>query len=227
MTYIAGINQAQTTANQANAASGSQTSTLGQKEFLTLLVAQMQHQDPLNPTDSTEWTAQLAQYSQLEQSVNMNKTMELLVEGQQNSERLSALSLIGKQALVEGTEFTLGTEPTEIGYRVSGTAVNIEMLIRDLSGRVVAAINPPATGHGNHFVTWDGLDISGQPLPEGRYSIMINAQSGGGGEAAAVTPLVRTQVNGVDLGRDGAVLLTSNGEFPLSAIYGVYGSGNR
>ncbi len=222
MTYIPGTSHVQTAASQTSAPAGDPKQALGQKEFLTLLVAQMQHQDPLKPTDSTEWTAQLAQYSQLEQSVNMNKTMELLVEGQQNSERLSALSLIGKQALVEGTEFTLGAEPAEIGYSVNGTAVNIEMLIKDLSGSVVATITPLETGDGNHLVTWDGLDNNGQPLPEGEYSIMINARGAGEGEIAVVTPMVRTVVNGVDLGENGAVLLTSIGGFPLSAVHGVY-----
>jgi flagellar basal-body rod modification protein FlgD len=152
----------------------------------------------------------------------MNKTVELLVEGQQNAERLSALSLIGRQTLVEGTEFTLGAEPAEIGYRVDGSAVNIEILIRDLSGKVVATINPLETGMGNHLVTWDGLDTNGKPLPEGKYSIMINAQGSETGEIAVVTPLVRTEINGVDLGEDGAILLTSIGGFPLSAIHGVY-----
>lgn len=222
MTYIPGTSQSHTTANQASGNQGKQTTTLGQKEFLTLLVAQMQHQDPLSPTDSTAWTAQLAQYSQLEQSVNMNKTMELLVEGQQNSERLSVLSLIGREALVKGTEFTLGKEPVEIGYRVNGTVTGIEILIKDARGQVVTTINPSETGDGNHFVTWDGLDQNSQPLPEGKYSIMIDAHGSGEGETAAVVPLVRTEVNGVNLGEDGAVLLTSTGEFPLSSIYGVY-----
>ncbi len=226
MTDISGISQSQIAANQTANNSTDQTQTLGQKEFLTLLVAQMQHQNPLSPTESTEWTAQLAQYSQLEQSINMNNTMELLVQGQQNAERLAALSLIGKEALVEGTTFTLANEPVAIGYRITGDVTSFEMLIKNSSGKVVASIIPSERGAGNHFVTWDGLDQDGQPLPEGKYSIMIDTRGGEEGEAAMVVPLIRSTVNGVDLGEYGAVLLTSAGKFPLSAVYGVFDTGS-
>ncbi len=81
--------------------------TLGQDEFLTLLVAQLQNQDPLNPTDATEFTAQLAQYSQLEQLFNLNDAMDGLSAAQTSSQKVSALSLIGKEVVVEDSHFPL------------------------------------------------------------------------------------------------------------------------
>ena len=74
--------------------------TLGQDQFLTLLVAQLQNQDPLNPTDATEFTAQLAQYSQLEQLFNLTDAMDGLTAAQTSSQKVSALSLIGKEVVV-------------------------------------------------------------------------------------------------------------------------------
>ncbi|MCF6186086.1 MAG: flagellar hook assembly protein FlgD [Desulfobulbaceae bacterium] len=220
MTYIPGISQAYTTADQARATED-KGQTLGQDEFLTLLVAQMQNQDPLNPTDSTEWTSQLAQYSQLEQSMNLNTTMDKLVEGQKSSERLSALSLIGKQAVVEGSTFQLGDGSVEIGYRVDGTAGDIKLHIEDSNGRRVSTLYPADRTEGNHFLTWQGMDQNGQHLPVGEYSIVVEAQSTEG-NTVGVSPLVRTDVTGIDLGESGAVLLTDVGEFSLSDIYGVY-----
>ena len=220
MTYIPGISQAYTTADQARATED-KGQTLGQNDFLTLLVAQMQNQDPLNPTDSTEWTSQLAQYSQLEQSMNLNTTMDKLVEGQKSSERLSALSLIGKQAVVEGSTFQLGDGSVEIGYRVDGTAGDIQLHIEDSNGRRVSTLYPADRTSGNHFLTWQGMDENGQHLPAGEYSIVVEAQSTEGG-TVGVSPLVRTDVTGVDLGESGAMLLTDVGEFSLSDIYGVY-----
>ncbi len=220
MTYIPGISQSYTSTNQTTTTDES-SQTLGQDDFLTLLVAQMQNQDPLNPTDSTEWTSQLAQYSQLEQSMNLNTTMDKLVEGQQTSERLSALSLIGKEAVVEGSTFNLDDGSVEIGYRVDGTAGEIQLHIQDSSGRRVSTLYPTDLTSGNHFLTWQGMDQNGEHLPAGEYSIVVEAQSAEGG-TVGVSPLVRTDVTGVDLGESGAILLTSVGEFSLSNIYGVY-----
>jgi flagellar basal-body rod modification protein FlgD len=205
MTYIPEISQSYTTQARATATTEKDSSqTLGQDEFLTLLVAQMQNQDPLNPTDATEWTAQLAQYSQLEQSMHLNDTMEVLVDGQKTTERLSALSLIGKEAVVEGSTFSLGGETAEIGYKIDGEVTGFDMEIHDSLGNRVATLHPSDLSQGNHFITWDGLDENGEHLPPGDYE------------------LVRTEVTGVDLGETGAVLITDSGEYPLASIYGVY-----
>ncbi len=220
MTYIPGISQSYTTADQSRATE-EKSQTLGQDDFLTLLVAQMQNQDPLDPTDSTEWTSQLAQYSQLEQSMNLNTTMDQLVEGQQTSERLSALSMIGKQAVVEGSTFELGDGSVEIGYRVDGTAGDIKLHIENSNGQRVSTLYPSDRTEGNHFLTWQGKDQFGAQLPAGEYTIVVEAQSTEGG-TVGVSPLVRTDVTGVDLGENGAVLLTNVGEFSLSDIFGVY-----
>ena len=221
MTYIPGISQSYTAADQA-AAPKEKGQTLGQDDFLTLLVAQMQNQDPLNPTDATEWTSQLAQYSQLEQSMNLNTTMDQLVEGQKSSERLSALSLIGKQAVVEGSTFQLDDGSVEIGYRVDGEASDIQLHIEDGNGRRVSTLFPSDLSAGNHYLTWQGLDQSGAHLPAGEYTIVAEAQSSIEGGTVGVSPLVRTDVTGVDLGESGALLLTDVGEVALSDIYGVY-----
>jgi len=224
MAYIPEISQSYTTTQTQSTATTEQdrSQTLGQDEFLTLLVAQMQNQDPLNPTDSTEWTAQLAQYSQLEQSMNLNDTMELLVDGQKTTERLSALSLIGKEAVVEGSTFTLDGESADIGYKINGDVSEFDMEIQDSLGNRVATLHPSELSQGNHYLTWDGLDDNGNQMPPGDYSLVIQGQQYTETGESAVTPLVRTEVTGVDLGESGAVLITDSGEYPLSSIYGVY-----
>jgi flagellar basal-body rod modification protein FlgD len=227
MAYIPGISQASTTQQTAAAKDASTTKkdagkTLGQDDFLTLLVAQLQNQDPLNPSDATEFTAQLAQYSQLEQLFNLNKSMDQLAQAQNNSERLSALSLIGKEVVVEGADFTLEGATAEIGYKVDGAASEVTLQIRNASGQTVATIDAKELGKGNHFVTWDGRDRNGNQLPPGDYKMVISAKSSGDSETVAVSPLVRTTVTGVDLSSSEALLVTKAGEFKISAIHGAY-----
>lgn len=196
--------------------------TLGQDQFLTLLVAQLQNQDPLNPTDATEFTAQLAQYSQLEQLFNLNDAMDGLTAAQTSSQKVSALSLIGKEVVVEDTHFPFDGAPTRIGYRVDGPATDISLQIRNSAGATVATLNAGDTTPGEHFLTWNGLDQNGVPLPADTYQLAVTAKSAGADGTVTVAPLVRTIVTGVDLSGSEPLVVTRTGEFLVSAIRGVY-----
>lgn len=196
--------------------------TLGQDEFLTLLVAQLQNQDPLNPTDATEFTAQLAQYSQLEQLFNLNDAMDGLTAAQTSSQKVSALSLINKEVVVEDSHFPFDGAPTRIGYRVDGPATNISLQIRNSAGATVATLNASDTTPGEHFLTWNGLDQNGAPLPADTYQLAVTAKSASADATVLVAPLVRTIVTGVDLSGSEPLVVTRTGEFLVSAIRGVY-----
>jgi len=220
MTTVAGTTN--TSSNTATTSS-SKTSALGQDQFLTLLVAQLQNQDPLNPADATEFTSQLAQYSQLEQLFNLNDSMEQLAAAQNNSERLSALTLIGQDVVVENSEFTLGKESVEIGYKVDGTVTDVDLLIKNSDGKTVATLSASDLSEGNHFLTWDGKNSSGTALDPGTYSIQISAKNGTTA-SASVSPLVRSEVTGIDLSGSEAKIVTALGEYAISAIHGAYDS---
>ncbi len=223
MTYIPEINQAQTAQALAKESTSKTSSkTLGQEDFLTLLVAQLQNQDPLNPSDPTEFTSQLAQYSELEQLFNLNSSMESLAKSQNNSERFAALSLMGKEVLVTGSKFSLNRYPTEIGYNVDGVASDITINIQNSSGTQVATLHATDLSKGNHFMTWNGLGKDGEKLPEGQYQLVLQAQSAGEETSVAVNPLVYSTVTGVDLDNSGAMLITEAGEYSISDIEGVY-----
>lgn len=220
MTTVAGTTN--TSSNTATTSSA-KTSALGQDQFLTLLVAQLQNQDPLNPADATEFTSQLAQYSQLEQLFNLNDSMEQLATAQNNSERLSALTLIGQDVVVENSEFTFSKEPVEIGYKVDGTVTDVDLLIKNSDGKTVATLSASDLSEGNHFLTWDGKNSSGTTLDPGTYSIQISAKNGTTA-SASVSPLVRSEVTGIDLSGSEAKIVTALGEYAISAIHGAYDS---
>ncbi|MBU8911758.1 MAG: flagellar hook assembly protein FlgD, partial [Desulfobacterales bacterium] len=73
------------------------SSTMGKDDFLKMMIAQLQHQDPLNPLDGTDFTAQLAQFSSLEQLSNMNTQLETLGLYQSSLNNAQSISLIGKE----------------------------------------------------------------------------------------------------------------------------------
>ena len=219
MNTVSALNPA---AASAAATAAKTENTLGQDEFLTLLVAQLQNQDPLNPTDATEFTAQLAQYSQLEQLFNLNDAMDGLTAAQTSSQKVSALSLINKEVVVEDTHFPFDGAPIRIGYRVDGPATDISLQIRNSAGATVATLNASDTTPGEHFLTWNGLDQNGAPLPADTYQLAVTAKSASADATVLVAPLVRTIVTGVDLSGSEPLVVTRTGEFLVSAIRGVY-----
>jgi len=212
-----------TDATTKTTTTSSKTNVLGQDQFLTLLVAQLQNQDPLNPADPTEFTSQLAQYSQLEQLFNLNDSMDQLTAASNSSQRYAALSLIGQEVVVEESKFALGTDPVQIGYKIDGSVSDASLAIKNKAGKTVATLKASDLSEGNHFLTWDGKDSNGNALAAGTYSITIDAENADG-KSATVSPLVRSTVTGIDLSGSEAKIVTALGEYKISSLHGAYNS---
>ena len=113
----------------------SQTSVMGKEDFLSLLITQLQNQDPLNPTDSTEFTAQLAQFSSLEQLGNVNDSLMELKNLQASINNSQAVSLIGKAITANGNSIQLTADgPVQYDFKLADDAVLIVASIYDRTG---------------------------------------------------------------------------------------------
>ena len=139
--------------------------------FLQLLTTQMRNQDPLNPADSTEYTAQLATFSGVEQQVRTNDLLRDL-QASFTSMNMGQLSgWIGMEARAD-MPVNFSGQSTTLQVQPSTFADRMELIVRDLNGEVVA--NTPIVLSDDPFV-WDGLGNNGQPLPSGTYT--LSAQS--------------------------------------------------
>ncbi len=219
MSYIESISQASTTTTTTTATASDVA--LGKQDFLTLLVAQLQNQDPLNPDDPTEFTAQLAQFSSLEQLFNLNETMESVATSIENSDRMGALQTIGKEVAYESSTFEYNGTDVEVGYSIDGTATDVSVYLQ-YNGTTIATYDATDLSEGAHYFTFDGTTDSGATAPYGDYDIIIKATSADG-STLDVTTLVKSEVTGVDLdGEDGGTLETYAGSTSYNAILGVY-----
>jgi flagellar basal-body rod modification protein FlgD len=142
-------------------------------QFLTLLTAQLQNQDPTSPTDPTQFVAQLAQFSTVEQLVQSNTTLSTISQG------LSGLTLGQYAGLINHTVNATATSvtapvsatPQNLTYNVSATGLNnVNIQLTNSSGTVVRSV--PVSGS-NGSITFDGLDSKGNQLPNGQYSVAL------------------------------------------------------
>src|SRR5262245_6719565 len=105
--------------------------------FLVLLTAQLQNQDPLAPMDSTQFTQQLVQFSQVEQQIRTNEQLESLVGHYQAASAGAALSYLGRDAIIAADETYLAGGVANWAYKLPEAAQSLTLQVRDASGRVV------------------------------------------------------------------------------------------
>ncbi|HMB16099.1 MAG TPA: flagellar hook assembly protein FlgD [Pelovirga sp.] len=196
---------------------GGKDVSMGKEDFLKLLVAQLQHQDPLNPADPTEFTAQLAQFGQLEQLTNANKSLEQLGRMSGEMEKMSALSLIGQDVVAEGSAFHFNGESMQLGYQLDTPADKVNLYVQNQSGSTLTTITGRETSSGQYFVDWDGYTDSGMPLVPGDYSLIVHAMDA---EEKTIDSksLIKGRVESVDLSGSAVQLDTSSGTFALGKI---------
>ena len=144
-------------------------------DFLTLLTTQLQNQDPLAPMDSTEFTNQLVQFSQVEQSINTNQKLDDLLSLQLASISSVALGYVGLDATYSSSEmYWDGTKSVNINYALQEEARIAKVNIYSESGQLLRSMDAPKSV-GTHKVIWDGKDNNGNTVETGTYNIRIDA----------------------------------------------------
>jgi len=139
--------------------------------FISLLVASMQNQDPLNPTDSKDMTSQLAQIQSLESTEQMNTKLDELVKAIGASQGYGLVSAIGRYAKVESSSVTLGGSGAAASVLADVPYPTVEVTMTNSAGKVVAMNAFSNVVAGDMDFSWGGLDSNGAQLPEGTYGI--------------------------------------------------------
>lgn len=206
MTSITSTNSAASTAtdrqsliNQLNSSSGT-AGPDGQPihkadeqtdRFLKLLVAQMSHQDPLNPLDNAQVTSQLAQISTVEGIGKMNTTLSSLKDQSSGLRAVDAAGIIGKSALVAGDQVTLSDGAGKFGLQLDAAAKQVQVKILDDSGATVRTLNLSNIPQGIQTIVWDGKSDQGKALPDAHYTLQALANPGAGQSALATLSAAR------------------------------------
>lgn len=215
-------------AREPERSSESSNAELGRQDFLRMLIAQLENQDPLNPQDPTEFTAQLAQFSTLEQLISIRGGMDALASRDAAEQTLSLANLIGREVVAESDRFALqgsGAPAPPLELELAAASPSTEITVTDDAGRALRTLRVGPLAAGRHAIDWDGRDAAGRPLPAGVYGVRIRA--GGAGSDVPATPLTRGVVSGSTL-RDGSPALLLGGvPVPLDSVLEVHAAGSQ
>jgi flagellar basal-body rod modification protein FlgD len=212
------IQSVNSTPTQATAGQALSQQTVTQDDFLKLLIAQLQNQDPLSPMDNQQFAVQLATFNSLGQLISINNELANLQTSQGATNQFNAASLIGKEIASNGNTLSLQTgNPAAINYQLGANASKVVVNIQDSSGALVRQMIVGAQNAGNQSVLWDGKDASGNAAPAGLYNFEVNAFDINGKQVQA-SGYIKGTVTGVRLDGSEPVLEVGALQVPLSAV---------
>ncbi|HEY1613884.1 MAG TPA: flagellar hook assembly protein FlgD [Rhizomicrobium sp.] len=154
--------------------------------FLQLLTTQLQNQDPTSPMDSTQFTQQLVEFSQVEQQINTNANLQTLISLQEGGSGSASTSYLGKTVTIGNGNAALINSTANWDYKLASTAANVTLTVTDSSGNTVYS-GAGTTNSGDNTFTWNGQDTNGNQLPDGTYTLGVNATDSSGNAITSTT----------------------------------------
>ncbi len=218
------VNSVSTTGSTSNSSSAQSTNNqiMGKDDFMKMMVAQLQHQDPLNPMDGTQFASQLAQFSTLEQMQNLNTTMTAAVNANaqltQSVNNTLVATLIGRNVKLDGNSVALnGQSSVSLGYNLPSEAQSVSVDIYNSSGALVKTIADCSTNKGDNKLSWNLTDNNGNKLADGNYTFKVSAKSYDGSDMTTTSFKIGA-VTGVKFTSNGTVILVDGAEYGISDI---------
>lgn len=216
MSTLTSVTAGSTTAASNQRRNGLQE--LGSDQFIALMVAQMRNQDPMKPTEPSEFLGQLAQFSTVSGVRAMQDSMTDMVTAMRSSQMLAGTTMVGRDVIAatgsvnyDGVSNVNGAADLPLGI------TSASVVIKDSTGAMVRRM-PISTQAGLADFSWDGKNDTGAAVPPGRYSVEVDARSSTRTESVAT--LLRSKVDSVtlDSAGGGLVLNTTHGSVPLAAV---------
>ena len=188
-----------------------------QDRFLKLLVAQLQHQDPMNPMDNAQMTTQMAQINTVTGIQQLNQTVQSLSQQFAGMQQLAGVSLIGRSVLADGDALSVSAGKGQGLFDLDQAATDVKVEVVTPGGNVVGSVPLGAQGGGRHAFEWDASGYSGDAS-----ALHYRVVAANGKDAVTATPLMQQPVLATGTDAKGLTLTLGNGStVAYSAIRGV------
>ena len=213
------------TAGASGAIAQTGTSALGSlsnnfTNFLSLLMTQLQNQDPTSPLDSNQFTSELVQFTSVEQQIDTNSNLTQLIQLTQASQIEQSASMIGKPVTVTSSQLSLQDSTAAVNFNTT-TAEPVGIAVYNPAGTQVQTATLTSAAGANTW-TWNGQSASGTTMPDGPYTVTVTALGNDGSTAAVPFTVTGTTTSVVNNG--GTVQIQMGGlTLPFSAVDSVGG----
>ena len=175
--------------------------------FLKLLIAQIQNQDPMAPMDASTMTAQMSQLNMVESMATMNTSMTAMLTQMQSANFLNQASLIGHSPAVAGGEINyIGSGSVDLAINASTPLQSVVATLTDSNGNLIESVNLGAVPAGMTNFAWAGTDQNGVQMSAGQYTLTL-AGKDATGKTNNPSPYVASPVTSVSKGSDGNTIL--------------------
>lgn len=199
--------------------------SLGQEDFLTLMISQFRNQDPFEPMDNGEFLGQLAQFSTVNGISSLNAAFAGLAGSMQDNQALQAAGLVGHKVLaVTDIAYLDAEQSLSGGVELESSAGNVQIDITNPSGELVQQLNLGEQPPGMVRFTWDGTDASGDRAAPGLYQVTARAMRGSSVES--MPTVIEAEIQSVTLGQFGGGMtlnLAGGQNMPLGQVYQIIG----
>ena len=179
-----------TTTNSSASSSTTSTATSSSatayNTFLTLLTTELKNQNPLDPTDTSEFTSELISLSGIEQQQQTNATLSSVLSSLNTMSISNGIAYIGKTVEASGDTTPLQSGSANWNYTLSDSAASVQLQVTDSSGTVVATSAGDATS-GKHSYSWNGAGSDGTTYSSGDYTLKVTALDSSGKAVATST----------------------------------------
>jgi flagellar basal-body rod modification protein FlgD len=142
-------------------------------DFLSLLMTQLQNQDPSSPMDSSQFTSELVQFTSVQQQIGTNSNLTQLIQLTQASQIEQSASMIGKPVTAASSQLTLQKGAADINFNTT-TAEPVAIAVYDSSGAQVQTASMTTAAGANSW-TWNGQSATGTTMPDGAYKVTVTA----------------------------------------------------
>lgn len=200
---------AATTASKSSTTATSLSKVTGDfNTFLKILTTQLQNQDPLNATDTNQFTQELVQFSGVEQQINTNAKLDSILASLNSNGITPLLNYVGKTVEVPANgQLVLQGGAANFAYTLPYAAQGVKITITNSAGKTLATMDGPKTS-GVNRVSWDGVTSDGTQLSDGTYNLKIVATDGNGKTIEASNVDIIGKVNSIETASDGATTLS-------------------
>jgi flagellar basal-body rod modification protein FlgD len=151
-----------------------QKKKLGMEDYMNIMIRQLQYQDPFHPMDNRKFASQLAQFSQLDQLVHLNKKMDGMADRGKEADSLQMVGFLGREVFLKGNSFVKDPqEAANLVFRLAKPAQKSEVFIYGSNHQLVRTIKVGEMAAGDQHVAWDGMTNRGTMAPKGNYSFEV------------------------------------------------------